>query len=82
MSKLTKDDIELRNRITERLIYLRKSTGLSQSEFAKLHEIDRQQVNRWESFESERGVTIYTIQRFCTLVKITLQEFFDDPLFK
>lgn len=48
MSKLTKDDIELRNRITERLIYLRKSTGLSQSEFAKLHEIDRQQVNRWE----------------------------------
>ena len=82
MSKLTKDDIELRNRITERLIHLRKSTGLSQSEFAKLHEIDRQQVNRWESFESERGVTIYTIQRFCTLVKITLQEFFDDPLFK
>lgn len=82
MSKLTKDDIELRNRITERLIRLRKSTGLSQSEFAKLHEIDRQQVNRWESYESERGVTIYTIQRFCTLIKITLQEFFDDPLFK
>ncbi|WP_294290834.1 helix-turn-helix transcriptional regulator [uncultured Chryseobacterium sp.] len=82
MSKLNKDDIELRNRITQRLINLRKSTGLSQSEFAKLHEIDRQQVNRWESFESERGVTIYTIQKFCTLVKITLQEFFDDPLFK
>lgn len=82
MSKLSKDDIELRNMITQRLINLRKSTGLSQSEFAKLHEIDRQQVNRWESFESERGVTIYTIQKFCTLVKITLQEFFDDPLFK
>lgn len=82
MSKLTKDDIELRNKITQRLINLRKSTGLSQSEFAKLHEIDRQQVNRWESFESERGVTIYTIQRFCALIKITLQEFFDDPLFK
>ncbi|WP_294230269.1 helix-turn-helix transcriptional regulator [uncultured Chryseobacterium sp.] len=82
MSKLNKDDIELRNRITQRLINLRKSTGLNQSEFAKLHEIDRQQVNRWESFESERGVTIYTIQKFCTLVKITLPEFFDDPLFK
>ncbi|WP_294219979.1 helix-turn-helix transcriptional regulator [uncultured Chryseobacterium sp.] len=82
MSKLTKDDIELRNKITQRLINLRKSTGLTQSDFAKLHEIDRQQVNRWESFESERGVTIYTIQKFCTLVKITLQEFFDDPLFK
>ncbi len=82
MSKLTKDDIELRNKITQRLINLRKSTGLTQSDFAKLHEIDRQQVNRWESFESERGVTIYTIQKFCTLVKISLQEFFDDPLFK
>lgn len=82
MSKLNKDDIELRNKITQRLIDLRRSTGLIQSEFAKLHEIDRQQVNRWESYESERGVTIYTIQRFCTLTKITLQEFFDDPLFK
>lgn len=82
MSKLTKDDIELRNKIIQRLITLRESTGLSQSEFAKLHDIDRQQVNRWESFESDRGVTIYTINRFCALLKITLQEFFDDPLFK
>jgi transcriptional regulator with XRE-family HTH domain len=82
MNKLSKDDIKLRNKITQRLINLRKSTGLSQSEFAQLHEIDRQQVNRWESFESERGVTIYTIQKFCTLVKISLHEFFDDPLFK
>ena len=82
MSKLSKDDIELRNKITQRLIDLRKSTGLNQSDFAKLHDIDRQQVNRWESFESERGVTIYTINRFCILLKITLQEFFNDPLFK
>lgn len=82
MSKLTKDDIELRNKIIQRLINLRESTGLSQSEFAKLHDIDRQQVNRWESFESDRGVTIYTINRFCALLKITLQEFFNDPLFK
>ncbi|WP_100073940.1 helix-turn-helix transcriptional regulator [Chryseobacterium camelliae] len=81
MSKLNKEDIELRNKIIQRLINLREATGLSQSGFAKLHDIDRQQVNRWESFESDRGVTIYTIQRFCTLVKITLQEFFDDPLF-
>jgi len=82
MSKLTEDDIELRNKIIQRLINLRESTGLSQSEFAKLHDIDRQQVNRWESFESDRGVTIYTINRFCALLKITLQEFFDDFLFK
>ncbi|MCQ9638114.1 helix-turn-helix domain-containing protein [Chryseobacterium sp. WG14] len=82
MSKLNNEDIELRNKITQRLIDLRESTGLSQSDFAKLHDIDRQQVNRWESFESERGVTIYTINRFCTLLKITLQDFFKDPLFK
>jgi len=82
MSSLSKDDIELRNKITQRLIDLRKSTGLNQSDFAKLHDIDRQQVNRWESFESKRGVTIYTINRVCALLKITLQEFFNDPLFK
>ena len=61
MSKLTEDDIKLRNQITQRFINLRESTGLTQSEFAKLHEIDRQQVNRWESYEVDRGVTIYTI---------------------
>lgn len=82
MSKLNNEDIELRNKITQRLIDLRESTGLSQSDFAKFHDLDRQQVNRWESFESERGVTIYTIKRFCNLLKITLQEFFNDPLFK
>ena len=82
MSKLTEDDIRLRNNITQRFINLREKTGLNQSDFAKQHEIDRQQVNRWESFEVERGVTIYTINRFCTLVKITLKDFFNDPLFK
>lgn len=82
MSKLNNEDIDLRNQITQRLINLRESTGLSQSDFAKLHDLDRQQVNRWESFESERGVTIYTIKKFCSLLKITLHEFFNDPLFK
>ncbi len=82
MSSLSKEDIELRNKITQRLIDLRESTGLNQSDFAKLHDVDRQQVNRWESFKSDRGVTIYTIKKFCTLLEITLQEFFNDPLFK
>ena len=82
MSKLTEDDITLRNNITQRFINLREKTGLNQSDFAKQHEIDRQQVNRWESFEVERGVTIYTINRFCSLVKISLKDFFNDPLFK
>lgn len=82
MSKLTEEDIKLRNQITKRFIYLREATGLTQSEFAKLHDIDRQQINRWESFEVDRGVTIYTIKRFCALLKISLKEFFDHPIFK
>ena len=81
MSRLTKDDIQLRENITQRLIDLRESTGLNQSEFAKLYDIDRQQVNRWESFESERGVTIYTIKKICNLLNITLKDFFNDSLF-
>lgn len=84
MSKLTEDDIKLRDQITQRLIDLREATGLNQSDFAKFHEIDRQQVNRWESFGTERGVTIYTIKKFCalSLISCSLQNFFDDPLFE
>lgn len=84
MSKLTGEDIKLREQITQRLIDLREATGLNQSDFAKAHLIDRQQVNRWESFEAHRGVTIYTIKKFCalSLINISLQQFFDDPLFK
>ena len=81
MSKLTEDDIKLRNQITQRFINLREATGLSQSAFAKQHEIDRQQVNRWESFEVDRGVNIYTIKKFCILLNMTLKDFFDDQIF-
>lgn len=69
MSKLSKSDTKFRNSITQ-IINLRDDTGLSQSEFAKLHEIDRQQVNRWESFRTERGVSIYTIRKYCILIGI------------
>lgn len=82
MSKLTEDEIKFREQITQRLINLREATGLNQSDFAKAHLIDRQQVNRWESFAANRGVTIYTIKKFCVLINIPLHKFFDDPLFK
>lgn len=82
MSKLTKEDLKLRNQITQRFVNLRKATGLSQSEFAKKYDIDRQQINRWESFETERGVTIYTIKRFCSFLNISLTEFFNDSIFE
>lgn len=82
MSRLIEDDVKLRNQITQRFINLRESTGLTQSEFAKQHEIDRQQINRWESNQVERGVTIYTINKFCRFFKMTLKEFFDSPIFE
>lgn len=82
MAKLSTEDIKLRHSITKRFIDLRESTGMSQSEFAKFHELDRQQVNRWESFETERGVTIYKIKRFCSFLNISLTEFFNDSIFE
>ncbi|MUV04607.1 helix-turn-helix domain-containing protein [Flavobacterium rakeshii] len=82
MAKLTKEDIKLKNAIAQRIEALREDTGLSQSEFAKEHAIDRQAINRWEDREGERGISIYTIRRFCKMVGITLTQFFDSPLFK
>lgn len=77
MAELDKEDIVLKNQIAERIQYLRNKTGLSQTEFAKKHEIDRQILNRWESTNNKRGVTIYTIKKFCNMLGIKLQEFFD-----
>lgn len=77
MAELSEEDILLKNKIAERISYLRKKTGLSQSEFAKKHEIDRQIINRWESKNNKRGITIYTISKFCSLIGISLKDFFD-----
>jgi len=77
MTELDKNDIILKNQIAERVQFLRIKTGLSQSEFAKKHDIDRQIINRWESKTNKRGITIYTIKRFCNMIGISLTEFFD-----
>lgn len=77
MSKLTSEDTVLKNKIAERIKFLRMKTGLSQSDFAKKYDIDRQILNRWESKSNKRGVTIYTINKFCNMLGITLKEFFD-----
>ncbi len=77
MAELSKDDIVLKDKIAQRIEDLRLKTGLTQSEFAKEHGIDRQALSRWESKKNKRGVTIYTIQRFCNMIGITLKDFFD-----
>jgi len=76
MAELEKEDIILKNKIAERIQSLRIKTGLSQSEFAQKHDIDRQIVNRWES-SNKRGITIYTINKFCNMIGISLKDFFD-----
>lgn len=77
MGKLSKEDTILKNKITERIRFLRIKTGLSQSDFAKKYDIDRQTLSRWESKNYNRGVTIYTVNKFCKMLGITLKDFFD-----
>lgn len=75
MAGLNEEDVLLKNKIADRIKFLRASTGLSQSDFAKKFEIDRQILNRWESKNNKRGLTIYTISKFCNFVGISLKIF-------
>jgi transcriptional regulator with XRE-family HTH domain len=75
---LDKIDIELRDKIAERIKELRESSGKSQTEFAYDLGIDKQTLYR---LESGRGATIYSINKFCNLRGITLSQFFDSSLF-
>lgn len=81
MAELTKEDTVLQRKISERIEFLRLQTGLSQSDFAKKYDIDRQVINRWESTKNKRGVTVYSIKKFCDMINIKLKDFFDDDIF-
>ena len=81
MAELTKEDTILQKKISERIEFLRIKTGLSQSDFAEKHDIDRQVINRWESTKNKRGVTIYSINKFCNMINITIKDFFDGDTF-
>lgn len=78
MAELSKHDEMLKASIAQRIKTLREKTNLSQSEFARDHLIDRQTLNRWEN---GRGVTIYTIAKFCQFMEISIAEFFSDDEF-
>lgn len=82
MAELTPEDIILKNKISERIKTLREGTGLTQIDFAKKHDIDRQHINRWENPNNKRGVTVYTVKKFCQMLGISLKEFFDSKLFE
>lgn len=78
MGTLNEIDLQLKLKIAQRIKALRKSTGKNSSEFAKDLSTDRQSLHRWEK---GRGVTIYTINKFCIEIGISLKEFWNDPLF-
>jgi transcriptional regulator with XRE-family HTH domain len=78
MGKLTESDLELKSKIAQRIKDLRESTGKKSSEFAKDNLTDRQTQHR---MEKGRGVTIYTINKLCLDLGISLKEFFDSEVF-
>ena len=76
---LDKIDIDLKKKIAARIKELRENTGKNQTEFAYDFGTDKQ---TWNRYEGGRGVSIYTVNKFCKLIGISLSEFFDSSLFK
>ena len=70
---LDKIDIDLRDKIAQRIKEVRESSGKSQTEFALELGIDKQTLHR---LETGRGATIYSINKFCKVRGISLSEFF------
>ena len=81
MAKLRDEDIMLRIQIAKRLKYLRENSGGIQAKFATENEMDRQLLSSWENTNNNRGMSIYSINRICKIIGLTLKDFFDDPIF-
>ncbi|MAO18628.1 XRE family transcriptional regulator [Muricauda ruestringensis] len=92
MASLSEQDIILANKIADRIKNLRiQITGAKQMDFVIRFNVEKQNISRWESHikinkktgePKGRGITIYTIQKFCNIIGISLSDFFDDPIFK
>lgn len=78
-AKLDEKDLLVKNAIAKRIKELRKSSGKKQNHFAIENlEKDKQALHR---LESGRGASIYSINKFCKSIDISLKDFFDSPLF-
>ncbi|SFN37466.1 helix-turn-helix domain-containing protein [Salegentibacter flavus] len=82
MAKLREEDEILKQKIKLRLLGLREKQGDSKSGISKNIDVDRQNFQPWENLKSKRGITIYSLNRICKALGITLKEFFDDELFR
>lgn len=79
-ARLDEIDIQLRDGIAKRIKELRKSSGKKQNHFASENlETDKQMLQR---LESGRGASIYSVNKICKALGISLKEFFDSPTFK
>lgn len=79
-AKLDQIDVELREAIAERIKELRKSSGKKQTHFASENmETDKQMLHR---LEVGRGASIYSVNKICRGLGISLMDFFDSPKFK
>lgn len=81
MTRLSQEEVIFRDKIKQRITDLLKEKGLSQSKYAILSDDDRQAINRWTNLNNNRGVSIYTIRKFCMFLDISLSEFFNDEIF-
>ncbi|MGQ2983114.1 helix-turn-helix domain-containing protein [Flavobacterium sp.] len=82
MATLREEDEILRDKIRLRLIELREIHEQNKSALAKNIEVDRQNLQAWEKPNTNRGMTIYSINRVCASLGITIKDFFDSPHFK
>lgn len=71
-------DRDLKMKIAMRVKELRIQSGKNQTDFAYDYGKDKQTQNK---LESGRGATIYTVNKFCLALNITLSSFFDSPIF-
>ena len=81
MGKLKPEDIALNKKIASRIKELRSAKEPNQKKFAENNDVERQTLNRWESINDKRGVSIHTVQKFCKMINIELKDFFDSKKF-
>jgi transcriptional regulator with XRE-family HTH domain len=78
-AKLNEVDERLKENIAKRITQLRVASGKKQSHFALENlELEKQVLQR---LEAGRGASIYTINRFCKSIGISLSEFFNSDYF-
>jgi transcriptional regulator with XRE-family HTH domain len=78
-ARLDETDIKLRDQIARRIKELRKLSGKKQNHFATEDlEADKQMLQR---LESGRGASVYSINKICIALGITMKDFFDSELF-